>query len=67
MRHPWLGDSQCEAASAYGRELSRRQEREATALADLTGWDLAGIRAQLGVPAPVGDEPWWRSIWPGGH
>jgi hypothetical protein len=71
MRHPWLGSSQCEAATSYRRELRVRQEHEATALADLTGWDLREIRAQQkrppAPPATPDEEPWWRSIWPGGR
>jgi hypothetical protein len=67
MRHPWLGSSQCEAATRYRRELRTRQEREATTLAELTGWKLSEIRAQQQLPATPNGEPWWRSIWPGGR
>jgi hypothetical protein len=71
MRHAWQGASECEAAELYRRELRDRQEREARTLAELTGWDLAKIRAEAKLPpsgaAPADDEPWWRALWPGGR
>ena len=70
MRHPWQGSAQCEAATRYRRELRRRQEREAATLAELTGWDIARVRAEQELPAAPAtpdDEPWWRAIWPGGR
>jgi hypothetical protein len=69
IRHPWLGSAQCGAATRYRFGLRRRQEQEASTLADSTGWDLARIRAQQKLPgdAPRGDaEPWWQRLWPGG-
>jgi hypothetical protein len=66
LRHPWRGEAgACDAARAYLRELPVRQEREAQALASLTGWEIDDIRAKIwpdGVPA-VAVDPWWKQIW----
>ena len=66
IRHPWKGTPQCDA-SAYMAATRDRQEREAQMLANLTGWDIADIRAKIPymdgvVPEPVPD-PWWKRIW----
>jgi hypothetical protein len=66
LRHPWKGDeATCPATDDYRREVLRRQENEARQLADLTGWDLAGIRAQMNLRpvASDGGEKWWRKLW----
>jgi hypothetical protein len=48
LRHPWTGNpSQCDAAQAYYRELDEREHRQAEALARLTGWKMADIRARM--------------------
>lgn len=67
LRHPWRGDSKCEAADAYKGELPKRFEKEAQTLASLTGWDIDDIRKKMGdsgqsFEAPEKD-PWWRRIW----
>jgi hypothetical protein len=62
LRHAWTGTASCLAADRYRRDLAARREREAQALASLTGWDLAGIRAKLGALAPPAPERWWRRV-----
>jgi hypothetical protein len=63
LRHPWRGDaSSCDAAPAYFDEVARRQEREATILASLTGWDVDAIRARMAL-APRTPSRWWESLW----
>lgn len=48
LRHPWKGSPyQCGAALTYFEQLDAREEKEARALARLTGWNLAEIRARL--------------------
>lgn len=48
LRHPWKGNPyQCGAAMTYFEQLGAREEKEARALAQLTGWNLADIRARL--------------------
>jgi hypothetical protein len=70
IRHAWNGSDTCEAATAYRRELGRRHEREAQALASLTGWNLNEIRARMRlVRAPAEHRgadpalPWWSRLW----
>ena len=66
LRHPWTGKATCEAGREYRRELAGRQDREAQALAGLTGWDIAKIRGKMNLKASTTsqpDEPWWRAIW----
>ena len=68
LRHAWQGSARCPAARAYRDTLPPRWEEEAKALASLTGWDLADIRARMGIDRPLAsDEPssWWRDLWPG--
>ena len=68
LRHAWQGSERCPAARAYRDSLPPRWEEEARALASLTGWDLADIRARMGIDRPVAsDQPrsWWRDLWPG--
>jgi hypothetical protein len=66
LRHPWkeAKASSCPAADQYRRELSKRQETEAQALATLTGWSIDDIRKSIGVPAPE-DKKWWQKLWNG--
>jgi len=66
LRHPWKSDEGCAATAEYRRELMRRNENEAQQLADLTGWQIAEIRAQMNLPQSVpdgGGEKWWRKLW----
>lgn len=64
LRHSWLGADQCEAATAYRRQLVDRWEKEAQTLANLTGWKIDDIRARQpklkDIPKSL---PWWREMW----
>ena len=63
LRQPWRGDpASCSAAPAYFEEVARRQEREATTLASLTGWDVDAIRAKMAL-APQPKNRWWDALW----
>ncbi len=45
LQHPWRGSpDKCKAAGDYLKALRERQDREAKALANLTGWDINDIR-----------------------
>jgi hypothetical protein len=59
LRHEWTGTTSCEAAASYRRELPDRHEREAQALATLTGWNIDDIRGKMKL-APT---KWWQRIW----
>jgi len=66
IRHPWKGNSSCDA-SAYKAAVKERQEREAQTLANLTGWDIDAIRGKIdyidGVVPEPDDAPWWKRLW----
>jgi hypothetical protein len=69
LRHEWKGEaSACEAARSYVASLPARRDREAQALASLTGWDISEIRRSMGsgigAPEPV-PAKWWQKIWKG--
>lgn len=65
LRHPWKGDDNCPAAREYRRNLKTRQEQEAQRLASLTGWEINGIRDQMGISTLVEEEEksWWERLW----
>jgi hypothetical protein len=68
LRHAFTGEMACEAGEQYRQSLPARYEREAQTLANLTGWDIGQIRAEMKdygtdpgkAPDPV---PWWKGIW----
>jgi hypothetical protein len=65
IRHPFKGETSCDA-SQYFTQTRERQEREAQALANLTGWDIDDIRAKIDYvdgKRPEPTEPWWKRIW----
>ena len=47
LRHPWFGGSSCAAAAMYREELPMRFLKEATTLADLTGWPRQQIETRM--------------------
>jgi hypothetical protein len=64
LRHPFKGDLRCEAGESYRAELRLRQDREATTLASLTGWDVGDVRKKMSL-SPEEPEPqsWWERLW----
>lgn len=68
LRHAWTGSpEQCPAAKEYFKQLAIRHEKEAKTLAELTGWDLSGIRKKMQLDTPSkneqSDDDWWKKIW----
>lgn len=68
LRHPWKGDAdKCPAASTYFEGLKDRQEKEATTLANLTGWEIGKIRDRMKLggtaPANADGKKWWQKLW----
>lgn len=67
LRHAWTGEASCAAAREYRTTLRQRQEAEATRLATLTGWEVAGIRKRIGLDVtatvPVRRPAWWEQLW----
>jgi hypothetical protein len=66
IRHPWKGPATCDIKQ-YEASVRDRQEREAQALANLTGWDIDDIRAKISFAGNIRPEtkkdPWWKRIW----
>jgi len=67
MRHPWNGDTACEAYREYRRSVQERRVKEAETLASLTGWDIGSIRRRMGGDwsdtGPDKPPQWWEQIW----
>ena len=68
LRHPFQGEINCKEGRDYQRNLRKRIEKEAQTLAQLTGWDINGIRKKIGVkdfdgPNEEDDESWWDRIF----
>ncbi len=62
LRHPFEGDTNCEAGQQYKRALATRFEQEAQTLAKLTGWNINDIRKKQPVSQSQ-PMPFWRNIW----
>jgi hypothetical protein len=65
IRHPFKSEIRCDA-SQYTAAVRDRQEREAQALANLTGWNIEDVRARIPYYRGVSPEPavpWWRRVW----
>ncbi|MFN5862532.1 MAG: DUF2330 domain-containing protein, partial [Pseudanabaena sp.] len=65
LRHPFKGETNCDAGREYQKSLRPRFEKEAQTLANLTGWNIADIRRKMnlsGLPKPV-EVPFWENIW----
>ena len=72
LRHPWKGSpNSCKAAQQYLKHLKPRQEKEAQALARLTGWDIHQIRKKMKISTASSEtkdprrakESWWKDLW----
>jgi hypothetical protein len=65
LRHAWTGADSCSAATEYRVGLAERHAREAGQLSQLTGWNIAAIRAKMGPELPAGAQPaaWWERLW----
>ncbi|WP_271254406.1 DUF2330 domain-containing protein [Pseudanabaena sp. Chao 1811] len=65
LRHPFKGETSCDAGQEYQKSLRPRFEKEAQTLASLTGWNIADIRRKMNLsslPDPV-ETPFWENIW----
>ena len=62
IRHPYQGESSCNAAAEYQKQVRQRQETEVQTLANLTGWNVNDIRQRVKF-VEVKPVPWWRSLW----
>jgi hypothetical protein len=65
LRQPWTGQGSCPAAQNYRVNLSKRREREAATLANLTGWPISEVRRRMredGLPITQ-PQSWWQRLW----
>jgi len=67
LRHAYQGGDSCPAMETYRREVRDRREKEATTLANLTGWDVNQIRGKMKLE-PTGNpngkkDQWWEKVW----
>src|SRR6059058_442059 len=68
LRHPWQGNDECPATEEYRREVVRKQENEARQLAQLTGWNINDVRAQMNLrgrnsQGDTNEKAWWQKLW----
>ena len=64
LRHPWKGRDNCPVAQQYRRNVKQRQEREAQALASLTGWNINEIRQKMNLRGSGSERGnWWERLW----
>jgi hypothetical protein len=67
MNHPFKGNVSCEAGRKYQQALRPRLEKEASNLANLTGWSIRDIYSKIEFPStriePDSTTPFWRNVW----
>ena len=51
------------AAKGYFVDLARRRQKEASTLADLTGWPLVDIRNKMQLGAAAKPDKWLERLW----
>ncbi|MDH4185603.1 MAG: DUF2330 domain-containing protein [Nitrospira sp.] len=65
LRHPWTGQDECPAATAYRQQLRERYEREAQTLSTLTGWNIGDIRKAMHIETAFvpAEKKWYQTLW----
>ncbi len=67
MNHPFKGRVTCDAGRRYQQTLRPRMEKEASNLANLTGWSIRDIYSKMNFPSiqPNADanSPFWQNVW----
>ncbi|MEM6431420.1 MAG: DUF2330 domain-containing protein [Deinococcota bacterium] len=64
LQRPFDGVITCEEGEQYVRSVLERQQRESQQLANLTGWELAEIQANITPYNPEVDFPeWWETLF----
>ncbi|MDJ0675829.1 MAG: DUF2330 domain-containing protein [Calothrix sp. MO_167.B42] len=62
LRHPYTGETNCQAGRKYKQSLPRRFEKEAQTLAKLTTWNIQDIRNKMKL-GDQGTTPWWQNFF----
>jgi hypothetical protein len=67
MNHPFKGNLSCAAGKKYQQTLRPRFEKEASTLANLTGWSIRDIYSKMDFsstqPQKDGADDFWRNVW----
>ncbi len=64
MQRPFDGVISCEDGQTYVERVQERQEQEARALANVTGWSYGSILAKIERYEPVVELPsWWKRVF----
>jgi hypothetical protein len=68
LNHPFKGAVSCDAGKKYQQTLRPRIEKEASNLANLTGWSIRDINNKIDLSfikaKPEINTPFWQNIWP---
>jgi hypothetical protein len=67
MNHPFKGNLSCEAGKKYQQTLRPRFEKEASNLANLTGWSIRNIYSKMDFsmtqPKVDSNDNFWQNVW----
>ncbi|WP_310425947.1 DUF2330 domain-containing protein [Chamaesiphon sp. VAR_48_metabat_135_sub] len=66
MNHPFKGNLSCEAGKKYQQALRPRLEKEASNLANLTGWGIRDIYRKIdfpNTPKKADGNQFWQNVW----
>ena len=64
LQRPFEGELTCAEAEEYVENVQARHKQEARILANLTGWEMSDIRAQMPQYNPtVAAPPWWERVF----
>jgi hypothetical protein len=67
MNHPFTGNVSCDAGRRYQQTIRPRMEKEASNLANLTGWSIRDIYTKINFPITQnkveGNSPFWQNVW----
>ncbi len=68
MNHPFKGNLSCAAGKKYQQALRPRLEKEASNLANLTGWSIRDINSKIdfSIAQPskkTGGDNFWQNVW----
>jgi hypothetical protein len=70
LRHPFQGQITCKEGKEYQSQLDERNEQTAQTLANLTGWDINGIRKKMGIQkikTSHKEKSWWDRVFGNDH
>jgi hypothetical protein len=69
LNHPFKGSLSCDAGKKYRQTLRPRFEKEASTLANLTGWSIRDINKKIDFsiadskPNTTTDPKFWNNVW----